>query len=297
MVSIGVLNCGAKGASTGIFGCVKNLNNPFKLILVAKGWSLDSTTETLNEATITSYMTTGKWIVLPEHQTLTSEAEATVYETTDSGYKIFVRNGLAEFMVQYAKGTCFNSALFSLSLGNYDLLIVDFGNDGEARLWGEYSTETGVFKGLDISLLNAETFAMATGTEAAKSQLRIQLSAKGTNALNSRLDFAISETVDLANLDGIRDVSIVKTGGTIAKPEFKVVGACDNTTPVVGLELSDFKVTDQAGVALTPTAFSEPTPGNYTFTTGGSPTAVNIELNGIVDVAGNYYKSDILSFV
>lgn len=296
-MEVGVLNCTTSRRGTGIAGCLAMLNNIKNFILVEKGWKVDIATTELDQATIDGFIQSGAWIILPEHQALEDASEETVYETTDSGYMIYVRDGLKQFLGQYAKGVCFHKALHSISLGNYDLLMVDLDNEGEGRLWGE-ETPDGFFKGFDLNLANAESFSFPTGTTSSKTPFRLQLSAKGTRSMNTRINFVKSEDMDLASLDGVRDVSIipVSMAGDLV---VRIVGACDKTTPITGLSATDFRVVDATtGAVVSPAPVTEA--GNeYTLTL--PPGTYDVQLydsvtnSHIIADGGVFYSSNVLN--
>lgn len=297
-LEIGVLNCSTAGRGTGVFGCLAALNTIKNFILTRKGWKMNIATDTLDQDKIDELIQNGDWIILPDHQSIEDASEATVYETTDSGYMIYVRDGLAQFLAQYAKGVCFHKAAHSISRGNYDVLFVDLDNEGEGRIWGE-ETPDGYFKGLDLNLANAENFILPTGSTSSKTPFRLQLSQKGTKALNTRFNFAKSEDVDLASIDGVRDVVLEPVSSTGTSVSLKVLGACDKTTSIVGLDASDFRVVNSAGAVQTPTAVSYAN-GVYTITglTAGTysislyDSAANSE---IIVQDGAYYASNVLN--
>lgn len=297
-MELGVLNCASTRRGTGVAGCLAMLNNIKNFILTEKGWKTDVALTDLDQEAIDGFIQSGAWIILPEHQSIESASEETVYETTDSGYMIYVRDGLAQFLAQYAKGICFHKALHSNSLGNYDLLMIDMDNEGEGRLWGE-ETPDGFFKGFDLNLANAETFSLPTGTTSSKTPFRVQLSAKGTKALNTRINFAKGEDVDLASLDGVREVSLLPVSVTGGDVVFNVVGACDRTTPINGLTAADFRITNGAGVVQT--GFTVSAVGNtYTIEDLGAGT-YNIQLFDSVAVSPiivqsmTFYLSNVLN--
>lgn len=297
-MDVGVLNCATSRRGTGVAGCLAMLNNIKNFILVEKGWKAEIANTDLDQETIDGFTQSGAWIVLPEHQSIESASEETVYETTDSGYMIYVRDGLVQFLAQYAKGVCFHKALHSISLGNYDLLLVDLDNEGEGRLWGE-ETPDGFFKGFDLNLANAENFSLPTGSTSSKTPFRVQLSAKGTKAMNTRINFVKADDVDLASLDGVREVTILPVSATGGELVVQLVVACDQTTPITGLTAGDFRVTNATtGAVVTPLSLT--VEGNtYTFDLPAG--AYNVQLYDTVEsstviVDGTtYYSSNILN--
>ena len=296
-MDIGVLNCTTSRRGTGVAGCLAMLNNIKNFILTEKGWKVDVTTD-LDQEAIDGFIQSGAWIVLPEHQSIESASEETVYETTDSGYMIYVRDGLAQFLAQYAKGVCFHKALHSNSLGNYDLLMIDMDNEGEGRLWGE-ETPDGFFKGFDLSLANAETFSFPTGTTSSKTPFRVQLSAKGTKALNTRINFAKADGVDLASLDGVREATLLPVSATDGDLVIDVVGACDRTTPITGLDAGDFRVTNATTGAVVALVGVTANGNRYSLDVGAGTFNVQLydaaENSNIIVQGSTYYSSNVLN--
>lgn len=296
MISVGVLNCTTAGKGTGINGCLSMLNVIQNFILARKGWSVNVATDSLDQDAIDGLVQSGQWIILPAHASMELTSEETVYETLDSGNKIFVRDGLIEILAQFSKGVCFHKALHSISLGNFDLMFVDFDQNGNSRLWGEETTD-GKFKGFDLNMVNAENFAFPTGTTSAKTPFRIQFSSKGTSAFNKRLNFAVSPDVDFASLNGVIDVYLKVVSSDADDLQIEVYGACDRTTPIVGLSAATmWQIKNAAGADVTPS--SVVSNGNvYTFTglTAGEHTIQlrdKAENSDVVVIDDTYYSSD-----
>lgn len=296
-LEIGVLNCttGAKG--TGTAGCMVNPNNINNLILVEKGWSLDETTDTLAQADIDELIQSGVMIPLPGHFAREDASEEYVYETSEIGVKIKVRPGNMEMVVTYAKGVCFSKALESLSSKKLDVLLVDY-EDGVARLWGAYNN--GKFKGFDLSLNNAETFQLPTGTTGAKKPLRIQFSPKGTVEFNSMMNFLTSD-VDFGAIDGINDVVLEAENSTAADFQVSVKSACDKTTSFEGFDNANawrvIDTSDQSTVVPSGVTYAD---GVYTIAgvPAGSYTVQLYDVTNGSSVAtldAMYFKSNVLA--
>lgn len=296
-INIGVVDCTTNAKGTGVGACFVGMNDAQFFILVKKGWSIALAT-TFDESAVKELVQDGTFIVLPNHQSIEVESEDYVYETTDSGYKIPVRDGLVEFMAQYAKGLCLHKALRSISWGAYDLLIVDYDNNGNGRLWGVEDVTS--FKGFDLNLINAETFTMTTGTERGKSPFRLQFSAKGTVEFNNKANFVRADSFDVASLNGVRDVNILPidlTGGTL---KVEVIDACDNSTKIAGLDdLTMWKLVDNTGAPVVASSISYAN-GVYTFA-GMQAGEVIVSLydtvldTAVVNDGSLFYASDELS--
>lgn len=296
---IGVLNCSTETKGTGTAGCTVTPNNINNLMLVKKGWSLDETNDTLDQEDIDELIQNGTLIPLPSHFGREDANEEAVYETSDIGVKIFVRQGNVEFVVTYAKGICFSKALETLRSKKLDLLFVDY-EDGKSRLWGAYSN--GKFKGFDLNLNNAENFVLPSGTAGAKKPLRIQLSPKGTVEYNSNMDFVVSDDIDFGGIDGVNDVVLTSSSNLTTDFQVAVNSACDKTTSFEGFDNpANWRVTNTSGVVQTVSGVTY-SDGVYTLA-GLSAGTYNVQLYDsaggypVVASEGMYYKSDILNVV
>lgn len=295
-LEIGVLNCTTNARGTGTAGCMVNPNNINNLILVEKGWSLDETVDTLSQADIDELIQSGVMIPLPGHFAREDASEEYVYETSEIGVKIKVRPGNMEMIVTYAKGVCFSKALESLSSKKLDVLLVDY-EDGVARLWGAYNN--GKFKGFDLSLNNAETFQLPTGTTGAKKPLRIQFSPKGTVEFNSMMNFLTSD-VDFGSIDGINDVTLRAETSDANDFQVSVKSACDGTTLFEGFDdPTDWRIIDTGtNLPVVPTTVTY-ADGVYTID-GIAAGAYTVQLYDSTEgypvavMDGTYYKSNVL---
>lgn len=301
MLNLNIVKCGTDVKGTAVGNCLLQLNMIIFFILAKKGWSIDVLNDTLDDELIKKEIQKGNLIVLPSHNNIEDGSEEDVFETLDSGEDMFVRNGLSKFTLQYSKGICFSKALQSLSLKNYDLLMVDTDSEGEGRLWGEV-TKDGKFKGFDINLATAGKLSLPTGSTTSKKPFTIQLSQKGTVAFNSRINSLTSEEIDLANLKGIYDVTLTAENVTASDLQISVVDACGSGEPIEGFDDAQLwsikNTTTKASVVPSAVTFEN---GIYKFTgvSAGSYT-VNLRdvANGYDVIAidyDQYYKSNKLA--
>lgn len=296
---IGVLNCTKGSKGTGTAGCKIDPNNINNLIFARKGFSLDATSDSLDQEDFEKLVQDGTLVVLPAHFGREDASEEYVYETSEIGVKIKVRPGNIEMVVTYAAGICFSKALETLASKKFDLLFTDY-EDGKSRLWGAFNN--GKFKGFDLALNNAENFQLPTGSTGAKKPLRIQFSPKGTVEYNSMMDFVTSDDVDFAAYDGINDVILSSTDNTTANFLVSVTSGCDKTTNFEGFADPKFwKVTNSSGATQTVTGVTY-ADGKYKLA-GLSAGTYNVQLYDTTEglpvaaVDGMFYQSDVLNVV
>lgn len=294
-------DCGSAIKGTGTLGCKVDINYIVQFFLIEKGIEFDISTDTLDSAKINKLVQDGQLVILPEHFSFENQSGETVYEELPSGAKIPVRNGLYEFMINYSSGICLANALSSLNSKNWSLWLVDFDNSGEARMWGEETTD-GSFKGFDTNVVYAENKVFNDGSVSTKTPLKIQLSTKGTQAMRSRVAYLSSaNAVDFAALDGVNDVTLVANTTTASSFELNAFINCDGSTSISS-------VTDETNWRIIDTGTGTPesgytvnfTNGQYVITglTAGTYTVEFYdETNGkdIIISGGVFYDSDVLT--
>lgn len=300
-ITLNITDCGTAIKGTGTLGCKVDINYLNQFFLFASGTEFDLATDTLDQAKIDELVQAGDLVVLPEHFSFTNEGGDTVYEELPSGAKIPVRNGLYEFMIMYSSGICLSNALASLNSKSWSVMMSDFDDAGEARLWGE-ETSNGKFKGFDTNLVYAENRSLNDGSTSTKAPLRIQLSTKGTQAMRSRVSYLSStDALDIANLDGVNDVNLSAVTTTATGFAVSAVIGCDGSTNVTSVtDPTNWRITDTSDSSNVSGYTIAVTNGNYVFT-GVPAGSYTVEFydeaggNDIIAVNGVYYDSDTLS--
>ncbi len=300
-IKLNVTDCGTSIKGTGTLGCKVDINYLTQFFLLSSGTEFDLAVDTLDQAKIDELIQAGDMVVLPEHFSFTNEGGDTVYEELPSGAKIPVRNGLYEFLISYSSGICLSNALASLNSKSWSILMSDFDDAGEARLWGE-ETSNGKFKGFDTNLVYAENRSLNDGSTSTKAPLRIQLSTKGTQAMRSRVSYLSSnDQLDIANLDGVNDVNLSATNLTAAAFSVSAVIGCDGSTNVTSAtDVGNWRITNTANGTVENGYSIALINGEYAIT-GLSAGDYDVEFydeansKGIIAVGGVYYDSDVLS--
>lgn len=262
MILLNKTDCGSAIKGTGTLGCKVDINYLTQFFLLEDGVEFDTAADTIDQAKINELVQAEQLIVLPEHNSFTSEGEDTVYETLPSGAKLPVRNGLYEFLPMYSKGICLSNALGSLNSKSWTLLMLDFDDSGNSRVWGEQTTN-GKFKGFNLGLVYAENRQFSDGTTSTKTPLRLQLSTKGTAAMRSRVAYLSSNNaVDFAALNGVNDVLLEATSTVAATFAVKALISCDGSTSISSnTTVSNWKITDTSDD-------SDVVPSGITFSNG-----------------------------
>lgn len=300
-ITLNQTDCSTAIKGTGTLGCKVDINYLNQFFLLEKGIEFDIVTDDLDQAKIDELVQAGQLVILPEHFSFENQSGETVYEELPSGSKIPVRNGLYEFLVSYASGVCFSNAVASLSSKSWSLLMLDFDDNGEARLWGE-ETSNAKFKGFDINMVYAESRVFNDGSVSTKTPFRIQLSTKGTQAMRSRIAYLSSNaSLDLANLDGVNDVKLEAKTTTAIDFRVDAFISCDGSTAITSVtQITNWRIID-TGTGLPIAGYSIAiVDGGYSFT-GISAGTYTVEFydetnsKDIIAVSGIYYDSDLIT--
>lgn len=301
MILLNKTDCGSAIKGTGTLGCKVDFNYLQQFLLLEDGVEFDTAADTIDQATIDALIQAEQLIVLPEHNSFDNASGETVYEELPSGAKLPVRNGLYEFLPMYAKGICLSNALGSLNSKTWTILMLDFDNSGEARLWGEKTTN-GKFKGFNAGLVYAENRQFNDGSTSTKTPLRIQLSTKGTAAMRSRVAYLSSNNaIDFASLNGVNDVILEAISTVAATFAVKASISCDGSTSISSnTAITNWKITDTSDD-------SDVTPSSITYVNGsyliaGVPAGTytvkfydKTNSKEVVVSSNNYYESDTIT--
>lgn len=299
MILLNKTDCGSAIKGTGTLGCKVDINYLTQFFLLESGVELDTTADTIDQAKIDELVQSEQLVVLPEHNSFENQSGETVYEELPSGAKLPVRNGLYEFLPMYSKGICLSNALGSLNSKSWSLLMLDFDNAGNSRLWGEKTTN-GKFKGFDLGLVYAENRQFSDGSTSTKTPLRLQLSTKGTAAMRSRVAYLSSDNaVDFASLNGVNDVILEAVNTTAAGFTVSANISCDGSTAISSnTTVGNWKVTDTSDDSnVVPSGITYAN-GVYSIA-GVSAGTYTIEwndgTNSVIVSSNKYYESDTIT--
>ena len=301
MITLNQTDCSSAIQGTGTLGCKVDINYLNQFFLFEKGVEFDLTADTLDQAKIDELVQGGQLVVLPEHFSFENQSGETVYEELPSGGKIPVRNGLYEFLINYSSGICLSNALASLNSKSWSVMMSDFDDAGESRLWGQ-ETSNGKFKGFDTNLVYAENRTLNDGATSTKAPLRIQLSTKGTQAMRSNVSYLSSnDQLDISNLDGVNDVNLSAVTTEAASFTVKAVIGCDNSTQISSVtDANNWRITDTSNGSTVSGYTIAIANGDYVFS-GLSAGTFDVDFydesnsKDIIAVGGVYYDSNKLS--
>lgn len=293
-LNIGKIDCSTNQLNTGLYGCAVAMKQILFPILAKKGWSISKLDE-FDQEYFDEQVQKGIFTILPQPVTFDDESEETVYETFDNGMKMFVRDGLAEYLPTFVGNLCLQKALQSLSGTRKDLLLVDIAGN----VYGA-ETET-AFKGFDLNLVQAERQTLPSGAETGKIPFRIQFSALGTNEWTKFANFISGADFNITSKMGVVDVLLETVSADTGEIKLKALVACDQTTPLEFFdEVSMWSVIQESDG--TPATISAVTFANgvYTITHDGTG-AISVKLydsnlnTNVVEAEGMYFQSNELN--
>lgn len=292
-------NCATDVAGTGTGQCpIDQLGDMVGMGALAKGTGLDTTTDTLNEATFRTLITTGKLHQLLDREAFEQNTPDNDLYTSPEGLITSIRAGKPQFALTYSKGLCFHKALYSLQGKNRWDVVLYF----EKGMLMATNTANTKVKGFDAGSLIVGSYMFQQGTEIEKGKATIQF--KSAEEFNTRWAYFSYDELGFSPLeiDGVIDTALSfseapANAGTTVK--VKVLDGCNTSINYTSLfdAVGDYLLKVN-GVTKTITAVAI-ADGVATLTfTGALSTGnkVEVSLNGVVpDVELNYYKSSILT--
>lgn len=285
-------NCGQSVLGTGTSGCRTIKAYIEKELLLQKGYKFDKANDTLDLTEVKKLIKKEILVVLPKSIGFTANnKEATYEEIQKMDLPI---SGIAYgWKKNYKADKCLAAGLKSLSKKEWDLLQVD--DNGELNV---AETSDGFIKGFDLNLVNFEGMTDNDGAVSAKLTLYFQLSKEGSEEYSSSWNTIGKESVNWKSLNGVDQVSILKT----ADNKIQVNFACDQSTPVEGLTAANFRVLDSDGVVVPGATFTDNGEGKYTPTglTPGEDYVIylfdSVDATYVISAGNYFYKSNRLAF-
>ena len=292
-------NCATDVAGTGTGQCpIDQLGDMVGMGALAKGTGLDTVTDTLNEATFRTLITSGKLHQLLDREAFEQNTPDNDLYTSPEGLITSIRAGKPQFALTYSKGLCFHKALYSLQGKNRWDVVLYF----EKGMLMATNTANTKVKGFDAGSLIVGSYMFQQGTEIEKGKATIQF--KSAEEFNTRWAYFPYDELGFSPLeiDGVIDTALSFTeapanAGTTVK--VKVLDGCNTSINYTSLfdAVGDYLLKVN-GVTKTITAVAI-ADGVATLTfTGALATGnkVEVSLNGVQpDVELNYYKSSILT--
>ncbi len=205
----------------------------------------------------------------PDFVGFTDNSEAAVYETTPLAV-MAVRDGRYNFKFDIKENLCLHKAMFTHRAISGRVFFFDVDN----QLLGTTDSD-GNFMGFRILLLNTEKLMISNGTVSTKSPVVVVL------ADNLELDQngALLDASFINSLNRLTDVTLTIVSAAAAQIVVTVEVTCDGT-PVNGLALADFALTETDGDVQAITAVTEDD-GTYTLTKGSGAW-----VDGFLDLVG-----------
>jgi len=282
--------CNSENALTGITpGCDFQIGAPEKIFLTKEPFSFSTKTLAETQATWTTGITNQDILPLPLVEEFEDNSEDdTFYVSPITQIATFLRSGKTDmkFMIK------FNPALYQqlvkLNGTQMRLIWVDASNTVVGT-----SPDGAKFQGVVSGTLRVEKWKMSTGDSLAFIPIRFVCESNF-----ERNDKVSAYTVDwnIKGLNGIQPVNLTLVG--TANATTIVVDVKSNGIPVEGLTLpAEFVYYEGTGTTtetITVVAESATIPGRYTLTAVAFITG-SINLNGVITLAGSYYKGTALA--
>lgn len=251
MVLINQKNCNNTIKNLGVPDCIINNGRITGMIAVAPDWTIDTTSGTIDQATVNDLIQDGTFIpILGAVEVVNGTPEPTT-EEYQVGIMSVVRNGLPMFTFKFLKGWAYARALYSMnSFQSYKLLLVF--EDGSIA--GALDGNT--FSGYSLGMLNTGTFMHTDGSVSGYVNTVVQLTSTDEYNLNTAVIDKSVLGFNANNLFPITD--IVMTGRADAsegKVYFKAKYAMNRASVLGGIAIANLK-SYVDGVSDTITALS-----------------------------------------
>jgi len=277
-IPINQKDCVTVRHNLGLPDCIIENGRLTGYILVPKGWSLDTTTDTFDKAYVNDQIQLGNFIPILGAVEATNNTPESTTEEFQGGVLSVVRNGLPYYTFKFLKGGWkFASALYTYnSQQAFDVLFV-FSSGAIAG-----ATSGTTFTGFDLGMLNTGTYMFTDGSVSASVSVTMQL----MNETQFNRDVAILDASVLdfnVNTEILPITDIVLTAradASDAKVYFKAQFRMNLNTNLLGIAIANLRsfVNDAVDV-ITPASLSyNSLTEEYEYT----PTAVLIASDTVV---------------
>lgn len=297
MIQTDVLNCGEGSVGTWFDGCKTTPKDYTKAFLLAPSAVIDLATDTFDEAARAILIKNGKLIALNDVLQVNEAGAKNNIQTLPNKKKLYVSQGLLEFMMEFEASPCIVKALHKLTRKKWQLLLLD----SEGKLM--FDNKNGQLNGFEINLLDVDNETVNDGgSKIAMITLTAQLTQNGTKGYNERRSFIQDDA--FYDINGVQDVTLSKvTGTTLAVGSFKlnIVSGCDGSTPIEALNTNIKVYNATTGAVVAGITWADNADGTYTPTglTAGDRLIKlydTVNTTPVVDIESTqFYQSNVLA--
>lgn len=227
-------NCTTDTRGTGLGDCVKLYGDLLGIDLYPKGWSLNTTSESLpTEAEYKDLIQAGTVYPLNNLYTFEQSTPDNEFATGSTGKKSEIRAGKPEYSITWNLGGCFHKALFDKRGTNRWDIAFKFET---GVLYASNVAETEL-KAFNTGMFSVSTFKFLQGTDPEMSTVTFQFN--NATELNSRSVFYTWDGLgyDMSSVDGAINASLSyettpAAGSTV---NVYVLDDCNRSVSILGL--------------------------------------------------------------
>lgn len=232
-------NCTSDTRGTGLGACVKQYGDLLGIDNYTKGWSLNTTSDTLpTESEYKALIQAGTIYPLNNLYSFEQNTPDNEFATGSTGKKTEIRAGKPEYTLMWDDGGCFHKGLFSLRGKNRWDIAFKFET---GVLFASNVAET-TLKAFDTGMFSVSTLKFQQGTDPEMSSATFQFNT--AEELNSRSVFYTWDDLgyDMNLIDGVINTSVsFQTAPTTSTTvNVYVLDDCNRSVSILGLEVSDF---------------------------------------------------------
>lgn len=296
MIQTDVLNCGQGSVGTWFDGCKTTPKDYTKAFLLAPSAVISLATDTFTEADRAELIKAGKLIALNDVLQITEGGAKNNFQTLPNKKKIFISQGLLEFMLEFEANPCLVKALHKLTRKKWQLILLD----SEGKLM--FDNKNGQLNGFEVNEFSIDNESVNDGgSKIAMVTASLQLTQNGTKGYNERRSFIQDDA--FYDINGVQDVTLSKVATTtldVASFHLNIVGGCDGSTPILGLA-TQIQVYDAATGVNQEITWTDNGDGTYTpagLTLGDKLIKLYDEVNHtpVVDIElTQFYQSNVLA--
>jgi len=227
-------SCTTDQRGTGLGDCVKQYGDLLGIDAYNKGWSLNTTTDTIpTEAEYKALIQKG--VIYPLNNLFNFEQQTpdNEFATGSTGKKSEIRAGKPEYTITWDEGGCFHKGLFSLRGKNRWDIAFKF----ETGVLFATNVSESVLKSFDTGMFSVSTLKFQQGTDPEMSMATFQFNS--AVELNSRSVFYTWDDLgyDMNSVDGVINANVSFNSTPVAGTslEVKVLDDCNRSVDILGL--------------------------------------------------------------